>query len=261
MCFWWSNKKIQLDNSSVIMTTAVNKNVKLDTMIDVPNNFVGLVYYSDRYLFTLHSGEHKFQGDTFYKVVEKNKRRNKNYKKPLYNFNIHYINMSRQKIDTSIFVKATFKQKEQYNLSAVYEIDDAKKFADEILLTWYKTTDKRTAKIVKSLFDEFAFNFLRKRLKEGKSMDEQLLSFAEKYFRSYGIAIREISLTKSGEMSSAFFDTTTPYIENSPTSNFDTPTTTPQIDLPQKYCPNCQSAVIEGADFCHKCGYKFVNFR
>ncbi len=255
MCFWWYNKKIELSDSSDIMTTAVNKNVKLDTMIDVPNNFVGLVYYSDKYLFTLHSGEHKFQGDTFYKVVEKNARRNKQYKKPLYNFNIHYINMSRQKIDTSIFVKATFKQKEQYNLSAVYEIQDAKKFADEILLTWYKTTNKRTLRIVNSLFAEFAYSFLRKKLKDDKPLSEQLHTFAEKHFKPYGIAICEISLTKLGENVSMFFDTTTPFIDNQ--SKPVEPNNLPQIEPAKKYCPNCQSAIIDGADFCHKCGYRF----
>ena len=255
------------------MSTVVNKNVKLDTKIDVPNNFVGLVYYTDRYLFTLQAGEYKFQGDTFYKVVEKNAKRNKDIKKPTYNFNLHYVNISRQKIETSIYIQATFKQKECYVLSCVYEIDSPTKFADEILTTWYKTTNKRTEKLVKEMFGEFCFEFLRKRLKKNLDIYSQLKESADKHFKNFGIKICEISLQKHNENNSNFFDNFAQNTTNSNTQNsrennlsedisndastFNQLTSLPTSEKAKQYCPNCQAKKIEGADFCHKCGYRF----
>lgn len=282
MCFWWTNNKIKLNNNLDIMSTIVNKNVKLDTKIDVPTNFVGLIYYNDRYLFTLQAGEYKFQGDTFYKVVEKNERRNKNVKKPSFNFNIHYVNISRQKIETSINIQVAFKQKECFVMSCIYEIDNPTKFADEILTTWYKTTNKRTEKLVKELFGEFCFEFLRKRLKKNVDISSQLQETASKHFKSFGIKVCEIHLQKySDSNASNFFgdtknqndinDTASKnYFNNSDNQNNNytsDPSSLPYNFVPnqndvgnnrsKKYCPNCQAEKIEGADFCHKCGYKF----
>lgn len=277
MCFWWTNNKIKLNNNLDIMSTIVNKNVKLDTKISVPNNFVGLVYYNDRYLFTLQEGEYKFQGDTFYKVVEKNARRNKNIKKPSYIFNLHYVNISRQKIETSINIQVAFKHKECFVLSCIYEINSPTKFADEILTTWYKTTNKRTEKIVKELFGEFCFEFLRKRLKKNIDLNSQLKVTAQKHFKNYGINICEINLTKyneNGKVVNFFEDNSNshvPYINpnsNNNSNQIESNETRPSIPSLQqdgfstlttvkKYCPNCQAERIEDADFCHKCGYRF----
>ena len=282
MCFWWTNNKIKLNNNLDIMSTVVNKNVKLDTKIDVPTNFVGLIYYNDKYLFTLQSGEYKFQGDTFYKVVEKNERRNRNIKKPSFNFNIHYINISRQKIETSIYIQVAFKQKECYVMSCIYEIDNPTKFADEILATWYKTTNKRTEKLIKELFGEFCFEFLRKRLKKNIDISSQLQETASKHFKSFGIKICEIQLRKHSENNTAnFFDITDNqndinsanhknFYNNSNNQSYGNADTFNQsLTFPQKqnntinnqtnkkYCPNCQAEQIIDADYCSRCGYKF----
>lgn len=255
MCIFFKNKKIELVNSQDIMTTLVNKNIKLDTKISIPNNFIGLIYYGDKYLFSLPANEYKFQGDRFYKVIEKNARRNKKIKKPTYNFNLHYVNVSTQKIETTLNTATIFKEVETYTTCAVYKISNPQLFAKEILATWYKTTNKRTQKIIMQMFKDFSIKFLRRKLKKNSQLTEQLSDSANKYFKQYGIDICSIEIKNINLPQSNFFtqaEQDAPLMQKSftPDNNIKNDSAT--------YCPNCQSKIIEGADFCHKCGYRFT---
>ena len=259
MCFLFFKKKVKLDNPQDLMSTVVNKNIKLDTKIVIPSNFVGLIYYSDKYLFSLKQGEYKFQGDLFYKVVEKNRKRNKDNDKPTYNFNLHFVNLSRQNIELSLKYFISFKQKENINLKAVYEIEKPELFAKEILLTWYKTHNKRTLKIVTDLFKEFCYKAVKKKLSSKTDYNSQLTQLAQKYFSQYGIKICQISFNKQANNTNNFFNTME-QVNTTPEPKHEIVNTNPELfKINKNYCPNCQSEMIDGADFCHKCGYRFIN--
>lgn len=254
MCIFKFNNKIKLNSLTDIMTTSVNKAIKLDTKISIPENFVGLIYYSDKYLFSLPTGDYKFQVDTFNKVIKSNKKKFKENEKPSYNFLLHYINLSRQIIELDFSAIASFKQKVNYHLKAVYEITNPQEFASEMLITWYKTTNKRTYRILRGWFKEFAIENFRKKLKQNQNVENQILDNANKYFKRYGINICDIKIAKSGE--TIMLEEILPadknpsvYPETKPISD---------VQIQERFCPNCQSKVYQNADYCHACGYQFV---
>lgn len=254
MCIFRFNNKIKLNSLTDIMTTSVNKGVKLDTKISIPENFIGLFYYSDKYLFSLPSGDYKFQVDTFYKVIKSNKKKFKANEKPSYNFLLHYINLSRQIIELDFTSLASFKQKVNCHLKAVYEITNPQEFASEMLVTWYKTTNKRTFRILRGWFKEFAIENFRKKLKQNQNVESQILDNANKYFKRYGISICDIKIAKSGE--TVRLEETIP-IEN---HQIEYSEKKPIMDMQirERFCPNCQSKTHQNADYCHVCGYQFV---
>lgn len=261
MCIFRFNNKIKLETLDDIMSTSINKGVKLGTKITIPQNFIGLFYYSDKYLFSLPSGEYNFQLDTFNKVIKSNRKKFNKNEKPSYDFLIHYTNLSRQKIDLDFFVTSNFKQKIKYNLKAVYEISSPQEFASEMLITWYKTTSKRTLKILNSWFKNFAIENFRKKIKQDKNLNNQILENANKYFKNYGITICDIKLTKTQE--NLTIEENIPTTQNREEkvfiNNNSQAKNSPNYPQPKKlFCPNCQSKVYQNSDYCHICGYRFI---
>lgn len=259
MCFLIFNKKIKLNNTTDIMSSIVNKNVKLETVINIPNDYVGLIFYRDKYIITLPAGNHKLQGDTFFELFEKNKRKNKNAKTPTYNFNIHYISTSRHNIEFTFTHLSSFKQKEEYFFTTLYEIENPRAFAKELLTTWYKTTNNRTLSYIKSWFKDFCYYVMEKKFDNDKSFHLQLLTLANKYFKKYGLNIIDIKLKINSEnqVKESFKEVNKEENLNSPKLYINSPQNL--IDKSEKYCSNCQSRINLGSDFCSNCGYKLTN--
>lgn len=262
MCILFFNNKVKLNSVKDVMSTSVNKDVKLDTKISVPENFVGLIYYSDKFLFSLPSGDYKFQIDTFNKVIKRNHKKSIDGKHAGYDFNIHYINTSRQLIELDFKAITIFGQKITYHLKSVYEIESPQTFANEILLTCYKTTNKRTLRYIREWFKDFAHDNFRKKINPGQDVYDQINEKANKYFKRYGIKICDMQIFKTNpnltiEENLKYANNTnlTQNNENSDNRINSVENFSKQDD---KYCPNCQSKIYPNSDYCHICGYKFT---
>jgi len=251
-------KNIEITNNNEIMTSLINKNVKPETKIVVPENYAGLVYFRDYYQFTLFAGEYTIHKDTFYQIVQKNEKKNRNRKKPRFDFNIHYISKANLPMEFTLKKKSSFKQKQEFNIKAVYKIEDEKKFAKEILATCYYTNSRRTFNIVYEWFLDFANKLLNKKLTN--NFESKLKEYADKYFKKYGLNIVEISMNGLKSKNSFFDYSQQSNLENQTliTNKTQNPnfTTNIQENNSSKYCPNCQSKVIENSPFCVHCGKK-----
>lgn len=256
MCILFFNNKIKLDKLTDVMSSKINKNVKPDTKIIIPENFIGLIYYKDCYLNSLQSGEYKLNESNFPKVIKKNERRNRKRKKENYNFNIHFINTNTLSISFEFKAITSFKQKSKYFLTATYSISNPKTFANELLITWYKTTNNRTLSYIKSWFKDFSSYLIKKLDASHISNDEYLKDFSNKFFKKYGIYINSISLNTN---KSNFFTTNSStqkqeiqeqsyitHIQEKPTTN-------------EIFCPKCQAKIINGSKFCVRCGEKIID--
>lgn len=195
MCIFKFNKLVKVNSNQDIMSSLINKNMKLDTTIDVEYNFIGLVYFRDKFILTLPTGSYKLTDGIFHDIISKNEHKNRNNKKKLIDFNIHYINIAPQTIETQFSMLASFKHKTNYSLKAEYVISSPKIFAKELLTTWYRTTSNRTNRYIKSWFKDFSIYVARKKFKSKLNFDTQLKGYATRYFKKYGITIQEISLT------------------------------------------------------------------
>jgi len=265
MCILLFNNKIKLDKLTDVMSTKVNKNVKLDTKISIPEGYVGLIYYKDHYLYTIESGEYKLNNKNFEKLIIKNERRNKKSKRKNYNFNLHFINTKELNISFEFKVITSFKQKSKYLLTSTYAITNPKAFASELLTTWYKTTNNRTNSYITSWFKELADIILRKFDKTSISNNDFLKEYANKFFKKYGVTVNSISL--STDNSSFFTPRTTTKEELK--DNIDTPIIQPNdntvyfnndiIKQRYNYCHKCQAKIIDGSVFCLKCGERITN--
>lgn len=251
--FFFKSKKINLQNLNDTMSSVVNKKIKFDTKIEIPQNFVGLFYYKDKYIMSLNSGEYKFQGDLFYKLVEKNRKHNQDLnKQPKFDFNLHYVSTNNQNIKITMKKFVGFSKRITYSLNANYNIFDSKTFASHILLTWYKTTNDRTLSIINCWFKEFLEYCNSKKYKINGSLEEN----ANKYFKKYGIIINNIKINSDNKIENNFFNNSA----DPPTSEtiFQQQLQNTNLNISvdhDRYCPNCQSKLIEGSLFCHKCGY------
>ena len=256
MCSLFFKNKIMLDNLTDIMSTRINKNIKLDTKIFIPDDFVGLVYYKDCFLFSLESGEYKLDKKTFEKVIEKNKKRNRNIKKPTYNFNLHYVSTKDLNISMQFNAVMSFKDKSKYNLIANYSISNPLVFSKELLTTWYKTTNKRTISYIHSWFKEFSEYLVKKYDKTQLNNTENLTNFANKFFKKYGITINTIKVSNN---KSSFFEplNTQPKSEKIETNNISFNSF--QQNSNEHYCPRCQAKLIQGSIYCVRCGEKLKN--
>ena len=262
------NKKIKIKSNNEIMTSLINKNVKLETKIEIPENYVGLVYFRDYYQFTLPSGTHTMHKDTFYKIVQKNERKNRKSKKPKFDFNIHYITESDLDIEISFKRKNENNEKVVYTLNMKYKIDNALKFAKEILTTSYHTTSQRTLNIIHEWVDEFCNHIFNKRLSI-QELSNKLKSYADKYFKHYGLNVIEIKLT--GDNKVRLYDNITGDISTPLFPNQESISNSTQQEIPNsiqsqltfntpidnsKYCPRCQAKLLENAFYCLRCGHK-----
>lgn len=256
MCILFFNSKIKLDKLTDIMTTKVNKNIKLDTKISVPNGYIALVYYKDHYLYTLETGEYKLDIKQFEKLINKNSKRNKKKKKPTLNFNLHYITKKELNISFDFKAITSIKEKSKYSLNACYTISNPKVFAKELLITWYKTTNSRTISYIHSWFKDLSEYILRKYTKLTLSNNENLKEFSNKYFKKYGITLNSINLSSNKTI---FFEPiNTQKIEEK--QSIDNTFNTAPKKSNDTYCPKCQAKLIQGSVFCVRCGQK-INVR
>lgn len=254
MCIIFFNKKIKLDKLTDIMSTKVVKNIKMDTKISIPNDFVALIYYKDCYLFSLDSGEYKFDKNTFGKVIEKNKRRNRNIKKPTFNFNLHFISTKDFNINMQFKAINSFKDKNKYSLSANYSILNPLAFSKEILITWYKTTNNRTLSYIKDWFKEFSEYLVRKYDKVNLNNSQMLLTFSNRFFKKLGISINNIRVSSN---KSTFFEPINTPITNEKVENNNVSFNSQSNN--EKYCPKCQAKLIQGSAYCVRCGHSLQN--
>ncbi|MBQ8430949.1 MAG: zinc ribbon domain-containing protein [Clostridia bacterium] len=250
--FFFKSKKINLKNLNDIMSSTIHKNIKFDTKIEIPENFIGLFYYKDKFILSLNSGEYKFQGDLFYKIVEKNRKHNQDpNKQPKFNFNLHYISLQNQEIEFSIKKFVSFSKRLEYTIKANYRICENKNFANEILLTWFKTTNERTLSYINNWFKDFLDYYLSKKYKAEGNVEET----ANKYFKKYGIIINKIEIKSNNNIENNFFNHT---IDNSQCEQLPTQQINYKkldVSSSEHFCSNCQCKLIEGSIFCHKCGY------
>lgn len=252
MCIILFNKKIKLNQLDDVMSTKVNKNIKGETKISIPDNFVALVYYKDCYLFSLNTGEYKLESDDFKKVIKRNERKNRKRKKSLYSFNIHYINITSQSLVLEFKSITSFKNKKKYYLNASYYISNPKSFANELLITWYKTTNNRTIAYINSWFKEFFENAFRKRDKISFSNNELLREYANKYFKKFGITIQSISISPEQTKT---FTTEQPNVIKEVNLNQENYTIN-KVEPKSYYCNKCQAKIISNSAFCVRCGEK-----
>lgn len=262
MCIFKFNKSIKPTDTKDIMTSVVNKRLKLDTKIVVPENFVGLIFYREKYLQTLQSGEYKLQGDIFSKVFEKNLKRNKKSKKPLFDFIIHYVNTSRQKFQVECKKILAFKQVRTYNLNCVYEIENPRQFASHLLVSWFKTTNARTLKYIDGWFHEFMAKILSKKMNNLSELNSKVFDMGVQYFKKYGINIVSMNLTSDGNAPIGE-EKIKIYSED---ISFNSEPKIPakkeaESDSFERFCPRCQSAIKLDVDFCPYCGYGLNRFR
>ena len=251
MCILFFNNKIKLDKLTDIMSSKINKNIKMDTKISIPEEFVGLVYYKDIFLFTLDSGEYKLDKKEFDKVISKNLRRNKNKKKPNFNFNVHYVTKKELSISYDFKAITSFKQKDKYKITCYYSITNPKLFANELLITWYKTTNTRTIAYINSWFKEFSEYFVRKFDKSRLSDNMFLKEFANKFFKKYGVTIHSISISNN---KSNFFETVP--TQQKQITNQTIASKIKTLNPSDRYCHKCQAKVVQCSAFCVRCGEK-----
>lgn len=245
MCILFK-KKIKLEKNTDIMSSKINKNIKEDTKIIIPENYVGIFYYKDKFLFSLNTGEYKLTDPALNKILDKNLKRNKKNKKPNYNFNVHFVNIKELNFNMELKALTSLKEKAQYSFSANYTINNPEKFATELLTTWYKTTNKRTINYINNWFKEFCNLALKKHHKQALN-NAFLTDKANSYFKKYGIKINQATLTNA---SSNFFAVQENIVNNKLTNKNEQ-----QINI-GKFCPHCQYKILDGAEFCLNCGKK-----
>ena len=274
MCIFFKNK-IKIANNTDIMSSTIIKNAKLDSKIEIPEGFIGLIYYYEKHLFSLPEGSYKLNDENFLLVRDKNAKRNQKKKNQNFNFNIHYVTTNDSDIEISCKKQTKLSPKQTYILRANFSISNSSTFASTLLANWYKTNNARTNKYVTIFFQEFFEYILRKNL---TTNCDQLYNTANKYFKKYGIKINCISL--SNENNNSFFNqslnnlvdannSNLPYNQN--INNGTSPQNTlqnnakqldfnlPKIENKVKYCPKCQSKQIEGSPYCHICGATINN--
>lgn len=268
------NKKIKLKNTDEIMTTLINKNVKLETKIEIPDNYVGLVYYHDYFQFSLPAGTHTMHKDSFYQIVKKNEKKNKASKKPTFNFNIHYVSLNDMEMEIAYQKKNKSRQKVNCVLAIKFKIDQAETFAKEILATSYRTTTDRTSRYLHDWFKQFASKVNFKNITD----KQKLIQSATKFFKNYGISILDVSL-KTDAINRLYSDNSNDNShENMEIASFSSSNNTSSLNdsqnnmlpnnsnngsLPQnvvqqnvRFCPRCQSKLLDGSTYCLRCGFK-----
>jgi len=267
------NNKIKIANNTDIMSSTIITNAKLDTKIEIPEGFIGLIYYREKHLFSLPEGSYNLKDENFLLVRDKNAMHNRKKKKQLYNFIIHFVTTNDSDIEISCNRLTDYKQKSNYILKSNFSINNPKAFASILLTNWYKTNNKRTNSYVTNFFKEF-FDYILKR-KIYKS-NEDLKLVANKYFKKYGVNINRISLnilnanTFIPQPLNEIEDANAPLIQQTPTEiieqkplifseNKQLVFNTPKLENKDRFCPKCQSKQIDGSPYCHICGTKNNN--
>lgn len=120
--------KISLkQEENLVVMLALNKKVKLESKIFVPEGFCALTFSKEKLLDIIPSGEHELNAFTIQKACKANKLdkpTKKGYKKTL-NLDFYFVNLNICKIKNKFYIK---KQNKEVFFSLDFKIVDAKKF-------------------------------------------------------------------------------------------------------------------------------------
>lgn len=237
-------QKVEIKANIKFMQSVQNRGIKVGSTIDVPENFLCLIYHNSKFYTCLEAGSHQLEEDLCPKLF-KNQRRNGKLKR--LSLICHYINIS-----PSSF---TFKYKKK-EITVDFEITSPRDFAEFILLYSYKTDDIYTQECVKDCLISYI-----------KLLNNSNLQILNNALEIYGLKLSNISFSGNSIKQNENFDLLPSQSNKSyQTSNLSSNTT----KLPNQnsssqpsptnnnitICPNCKTQFKFSTTFCVRCGYK-----
>lgn len=286
MCLWFWKKKNELlpsDFNKGLMTANFSS-FKVGTKLTIPNNCVCFLSYKDKVYLKLTEGTTILNQDSIPALHLKQAKRNNKIKKyaiDLFFINTSSFNFALEYLDKipiqSQLTKVIFSY--NFNLSIV----DSNKFFDFVTGNVAFTNSNITEGLVLDIIEQFLRRyFLHKSLESiniSLDMKEDINNRLEKHIEKIGLQLKNFTLTTypvKGKSNQPIL-TTNPQsmfsspkaektIDEKPNLSYDTnvqsiekiaPQDSNQTNENNNLCPNCKSKIVNGAIFCHRCGYRF----
>ncbi|MFQ6723898.1 MAG: hypothetical protein ACLRFE_01005 [Clostridia bacterium] len=255
--FNWFKSKIELKkDTSIMSSTHQKKGVKLDSEIIVPNNFEALIFYHGKLFYTLTSGKHKINNQSFEKLINIQKKHKSKFK--YVKFVCHYVNLSIQEFNIKY-------KKQKYTIK--FRIDNSIKFSELILLHTYKVDNNYVIQMLNDMFIELLIY-----------LKADLQQISENSLIEYGIKID--TFTQTSKTNSIFSScnniNNNPVINDIKNKDLSTHTNNQKLQEDVKSpilennsmhenetkhnskntCSNCGNITKFSTTYCLKCGHK-----
>ena len=258
--FNWFKSKIELkDKGNIASSFHVAKGIKIGSEIMVPDNFECLIFYNEKYYFSLKNGKNKVDNNSFSPLIHKQNKKGK-----LKNIKcvVHYVS----KLEHNLKFKAKKKI-----FSVNFKISDSKKFLSLLLLYNFKINNEYTNAVLLDVFKELlSFNNYNSTQITPESLQTfgiQIINFCEQTSKK--------SIFKNTNQSTIIEQNDNEISQNTSVDNKEiaennineTSNLIPSQQNVQENelrletsqfptCPKCKSIAKFNTTYCLRCGYK-----
>lgn len=286
MCLWFLKKKKELlpsDFNKGLMTANFSS-FKVGTKLTIPNNCVCFLSYKDKVYLKLTEGTTILNQDSIPALHLKQAKRKNKIKK--YAIDLFFINTSSFSFSLEYLDKIPVQSKLtkiifSYNFDL--SIVDSNKFFDFVTGNVAFTNSNITENLVLDIIEQFLRRyFLHKTLESSNislDMKEDINNRLNKHVQKIGLQLKNFTLKTYNVKGKSNQPVSTPDqqsifstpkdnkpIDEKPNLSYDTniqsiektaPQDSNQINESNGLCPKCKSKIVNGAIFCHRCGYRF----